>query len=43
MWARDDSAGLPTVGELLAEALEGEEGGKAYDAQLAGRAAKTMW
>ncbi|MBY5988306.1 hotdog domain-containing protein [Roseovarius atlanticus] len=26
-WRRDDSEGLPTVGELLAEASDGEEGG----------------
>ena len=43
LWARDDSAGLPTVGELLAEASDGDEGGAAYDAAWAGRAAKTMW
>lgn len=39
----DESAGLPTVGELLAEASQGEEGGKAYDEGWAARAKKTMW
>lgn len=43
LWSRDDSAGLPTVGELLAEASDGDEGGAAYDANWSGRAAKTMW
>ena len=39
----DESADLPTVGELLAEATAGEEGGVAYDAEWPGRAAQTMW
>ena len=39
----DESAGLPTAGELLAEASSGEEGGEAYDREWAPRAAKTMW
>ena len=43
LWGRDDSAGLPTVGELLAEASDGEEGGAEYDAAWSARAAKTMW
>jgi len=43
LWSRDDSGGLPTVGELLAEASEGEEGGRPYDDAWAARAAKTMW
>jgi len=43
LWARDDSAGLPTVGELLAEASDGDEGGAAYDAAWSARAKKTMW
>lgn len=43
-WAGDDeSAGLPTVGEMLAEATSGEEGGTAYDTEWPERAAQTMW
>ena len=43
LWARDDSEGLPTVGQILAEQTDGEEGGADYDAAWAQRAAKTMW
>ncbi|QFT98203.1 Pyridoxamine 5'-phosphate oxidase [Roseovarius sp. THAF8] len=43
LWSRDDSDGLPTVGELLAEASDGKEGGAEYDAGWNARAAKTMW
>lgn len=43
LWKRDDSADLPTVGEILAEMTSGEEGGKTYDADWQARAAKTMW
>ncbi len=43
IWLRDDSADLPTVGEMLAEASDGEEGGAEYDAAWRARAAKTMW
>lgn len=39
----DESRDLPTMGEILAEASQGEEGGAAYDAEWPGRAAKTMW
>ncbi len=39
----DESGGLPTVGEILAEMTNAEEGGAAYDAAWAPRAAKTMW
>ena len=39
----DESAGLPSVGELLSEATSGEEGGPAYDAEWPARAAKSMW
>lgn len=43
-WSSDDeSEGLPTVGEILAEASDGEEGGAHYDQEWAPRAAKTMW
>ena len=43
LWQRDDSVGLPTVGEILAEMTDGEEGGTEYDAGWAPRAAKTLW
>lgn len=43
-WSSDDeSQDLPTVGEILAEASDGEEGGARYDREWAPRAAKTMW
>ncbi|WP_425043249.1 pyridoxamine 5'-phosphate oxidase family protein [Primorskyibacter sp. S87] len=40
---QDESETLPTVGQILAEASEGEEGGANYDAEWAERAARTMW
>lgn len=43
LWSRDDSAGLPTVGEILAEASGGDEGGAEYDEAWRVRAAQTMW
>ncbi|SDO26055.1 hypothetical protein SAMN05216196_104228 [Lutimaribacter pacificus] len=43
LWARDDSEGLPSVGDILREASDGDEGGAAYDAGWAARAAGTMW
>lgn len=43
LWSRDDSAGLPTVGEILAEASDGDEGGAEYDAAWGARAAQTLW
>jgi len=43
LWARDDTPGLPTVGQILAEVSDGDEGGAEYDAAWAGRAARTMW
>ena len=43
LWARDDSAGLPSAGEILSEASNGDEGGANYDAAWGARAAKTMW
>ncbi|MEM7520526.1 MAG: pyridoxamine 5'-phosphate oxidase family protein [Pseudomonadota bacterium] len=43
-WAGvDESAGLPTVGEILADMTADEEGGADYDAGWAPRAAKTLW
>lgn len=43
LWGRNDAAGLPTPGEILAEVSDGEEGGAAYDAEWPARAARTMW
>ena len=43
LWTRDDTEGLPTVGEILAEMSNGEEGGRDYDAGWAPRASKTLW
>ena len=44
LWSgRDESAGLPTVGAILAEMTKGEEGGAPYDATWGARAEKTMW
>lgn len=43
-WAGiDESIGLPTVGEILAEMTSGEEGGAPYDQAWAGRARDSMW
>jgi hypothetical protein len=39
----DQSAGLPTVGDMLREITEGRIDGQAYDADWPGRAAVTMW
>ncbi|WP_122072561.1 pyridoxamine 5'-phosphate oxidase family protein [Pseudophaeobacter sp. EL27] len=39
----DESLDLPSMGEILAEQTEGEEGGAEYDQAWAGRAAQTMW
>ncbi|MCB2116493.1 MAG: pyridoxamine 5'-phosphate oxidase family protein [Rhodobacteraceae bacterium] len=41
--AGDQSAGLPSVGDMLAEMTKGGIDGAAYDAEWPGRAAKTMW
>jgi PPOX class probable FMN-dependent enzyme len=39
----DQSAGLPTVGDMLREITEGGIDGQAYDADWPSRAALTMW
>jgi uncharacterized protein len=39
----DQSAGLPTVGDMLREITEGRIDGAAYDADWPARAAATMW
>lgn len=44
LWSGEDqSAGLPTVGEILAAMTDGAEGGADYDNSWAARAARTMW
>ncbi len=43
LWSREDSAGLPSLGDILAEMTDGAEGGAAYDAEWSGRAAGTLW
>jgi PPOX class probable FMN-dependent enzyme len=44
LWtAGDQSAGLPTVGDMLREITEGAIDGAAYDQDWPDRAAKTMW
>jgi PPOX class probable FMN-dependent enzyme len=39
----DQSAGLPTVGDMLREITEGRIDGRAYDADWPTRAAATLW
>lgn len=39
----DDSAGLPTAGQMLARLSGGQTGGTDYDREWPVRAAKTMW
>ncbi len=39
----DQSAGLPTVGDMLREITDGSIDGAAYDFEWPGRAAKSMW
>ncbi|MEM6579358.1 MAG: pyridoxamine 5'-phosphate oxidase family protein [Pseudomonadota bacterium] len=43
LWKRDDSAGLPSAGDILAEQTDGEQGGPDYDAAWPARAAKSLW
>lgn len=44
LWeGHDDSNGLPTPGQILANMTEGEVGGASYDAEWPERAARTMW
>lgn len=43
LWTRDDSEGLPSVGDVLREMTQGAIDGKAYDEAWAERAAQTMW
>lgn len=44
LWAGvDDSAGLPTPGQILSALTLGEVGGQIYDAEWPERAARSMW
>lgn len=43
LWNRDDAAGLPTVGEILADMSNGVDGGAAYDANYPEYAKPRMW
>ncbi len=44
LWSgEDDSAGLPTPGQILASLTDSEVGGDAYDTAWPIRAAQTMW
>ena len=44
LWSSgDQSAGLPTVGDMLREITQGGIDGEAYDQEWPDRAAKTMW
>ena len=43
LWQGAAPSDLPSVGEILAEQTDGEEGGAPYDDAWGARAAKTMW
>lgn len=44
LWSSgDQSAGLPSAGEILAATSDGDEGGMEYDREWGARAAKTLW
>jgi len=43
LWSRDDSAGLPSVGDFLTEITQGGIDGSDYDKTWPARAAATMW
>ena len=44
LWSgKDESAGLPTAGDLLAEATSGEIAGPQYDVEWPEHAARTLW
>jgi hypothetical protein len=43
LWVRDDSADLPSMGDLLAEATHGAVGGAAFDAEWAERSTREIW
>lgn len=43
LWARDDAAGLPTVGEILQDMTEGDVAAKPYDDGYVENAKPRMW
>lgn len=43
LWARDDSSGLPSVGDMITEITDGGIDGAEYDRNWPGRAAQTLW
>lgn len=43
LWARNDGASVPTVGQILSEMTDGTEGGAAYDENYADYAKPRMW
>jgi len=43
LWQRDDSATVPTVGQILAEVSKGVDGGADYDANYPAYAKPRMW
>ncbi|MFX0547476.1 MSMEG_1061 family FMN-dependent PPOX-type flavoprotein [Roseovarius sp. S1116L3] len=43
LWTRNDAEGLPTMGDLLAEATEGAVGGAEFDADWADRSTREIW
>lgn len=43
IWARDDSEGLPTLGEILADVTAGELGGGDFDADWQKRSLAALW
>lgn len=43
IWTRDDSEGLPTLGEILADVTAGELGGSDFDADWEKRSLAALW
>ncbi|MEC3859827.1 hypothetical protein VK792_00900 [Mesobacterium sp. TK19101] len=43
LWNRDDAAGLPTVGQILADMSDGAYGGAEYDATYPEYAKPRLW
>jgi len=43
LWTRNDAGGLPSMGDLLAEATNGAVGGAQYDSDWADRSTREIW
>ena len=43
LWHRDDSAAVPTMGDILSEMTNGTEGGKRFDAKYASLETDALW